>query len=194
MILHDQTIGIRQFCRDDAPGLHAAVRESILPLCTFMTWCVLDYSLQDCLTFIDKSADDWGSGKQYNFAIIDVQTGTLLGSVGLNRIDRLHRCANLGYWVRQSWTQRGVATAAIRLISRFGLIELGFQRLEIRVSGNNLASERVAQKAGAQFEGVLRRRLILADGIYDAFLYSLVSADLTQPLPAPLAGVENKIS
>ena len=117
-----------------------------------MTWCRPDYSLEDSESFIAKCDSDWEKEEQYNFAIVDMRDGTLLGSVGLNRIDRAHNFANIGYWVRRTRTRRGVATAATLLIARFGLKELGFHRLEILIPVNNMASQRIAQKAGAKFE------------------------------------------
>ncbi len=146
-----------------------------------MTWCRPDYSLKDSQAFVASCNSDWEKEEQYNFAIFDVRDKTLIGSIGLNRVDQLNRCANIGYWVRQTRTQRGAATAATRLIASFGLNELGLQRLEILVPCHNLASQRVAQKAGAQFEGVLRNRLILTNTLFDARLYSLVPADLIPP-------------
>jgi RimJ/RimL family protein N-acetyltransferase len=56
---------------------------------------------------------------------------------------------------------------------------MGFNRLEILVSEHNPASQRVAQKSGAKLEGILRNRLVLAGRPHNAFVYSLVSGDLT---------------
>lgn len=87
---------------------------------------------------------------------------------------------NLGYWVRTSRTRSGVASAATRLIARFGFLSLGLQRLEIVVAVGNQASERVAEKAGATREGVLRKRLLIHGQPHDAVLYSLVAEDLEE--------------
>jgi RimJ/RimL family protein N-acetyltransferase len=88
--------------------------------------------------------------------------------------------ANLGYWVRSSATKRGVASAATRLIARFGFRELGFQRLEIVAATGNGASQRAAEKAGATREGVLRKRLLINGQPHDAVLYSLVAEDFEE--------------
>jgi len=179
----DSPVGIRRFRPDDGPLLFAAVNESVSGLCRFMTWCHRDYSLEDSRAFVAKCNADWEKGKQYNFAIFDIRDETLLGCIALNRIDPVNRCGNIGYWVRRTRWRRGVATAATRLIAEFGLNELGLQRLEILVPRHNMASKRVAEKAGARFEGFLRKKLVLAGKTHDAHLYSLIPADLTPPLP-----------
>jgi ribosomal-protein-serine acetyltransferase len=170
-------VNIRRFRPDDAPFLFEAIQETLPELCSFMAWCRADYSLEDARSFIAGCAGTRDPLDEYNFAIIDGKDQSVLGSAGLNRIDWKHRCANLGYWVRRSRSRQGVATAAAQLVARFALEELGLHRLEILIAGHNAASQRVAQKAGAAFEGALRKRLVLADGIHDAFLYSLVAGN-----------------
>jgi ribosomal-protein-serine acetyltransferase len=172
------SILIRPFKMGDAPLLYEAVHESIEQLRRWMTWCRAGYSIEDARCFIAKCGEAWEKGEAYSFAIVDLKDDTFLGSVGLNHVSATHNIANLGYWVRDMWAGRGVATSATRLIAGFGLQELGLNRLEILIPVGNVASRRVAQKAGAKFEGALRKRLILAGKCHDATMYSLVAADL----------------
>jgi len=178
MVSYVQPISIRRFGLEDVSSLYEAVRESIVPLCGWMTWCGPDYSMEDSRVFVLKSAAAWAKGEEYSFAIVDRREGSVLGSVALNQINRTHGFANVGYWVRNSRTRAGVASAATLLIARFGLSRLGLNRLEILVPTDNVPSQRVAQKAGAKFEGVFRRRLILGGKVCDAAVYSLVPEDL----------------
>jgi RimJ/RimL family protein N-acetyltransferase len=90
--------------------------------------------------------------------------------------------ANLGYWVRSSCTGRGVATAATQLIAQFGFEVLTLQRLEILTEVDNKASQRVAEKAGALREGILRKRLVIQGNSVDAVVYSLIAPDSTVKL------------
>ncbi len=182
LFLTNNVVGLRRFEPADAPQLFDAVHESVRELCRFMTWCRPGYSLAASQAFVAQSGSDWEKGEQYNLAMVDLEAGTLLGSIGLNRLDQTHRTANIGYWVRRSCAGRGVATAATRLIAEFGLKELGLHRLEILVPSHNAASRRVAEKAGARFEGILRNRLVLAGQRHNTCLYSLIPEDLT---PAP---------
>jgi RimJ/RimL family protein N-acetyltransferase len=52
---------------------------------------------------------------------------------------------------------RGRATAALRLLSRHIFRSLPIQRLELSIAEGNLASIRVAEKAGFRLEGVMRQ-------------------------------------
>jgi ribosomal-protein-serine acetyltransferase len=174
----DGSIGIRRFRSADVPLLFAAARESAVELCTWMTWCHLEYSLADAANFVLNCDTEWSRGTHYSFAIFDSRSGAFLGSVGLSHLNRAHRFANVGYWVRTSRTGQGIASTALRLIGRFALTELDLIRVEIVAALDNRASQRVAEKSGARREGILRSRLLLRGEAHDAVLFSLVPEDL----------------
>jgi RimJ/RimL family protein N-acetyltransferase len=179
--LTDGRILIRPLCADDVDAVYEAVRESINEVAPWMPWCHPDYSRDETSAFIRSLADAGDAdGQEYGFAIVDAKTGAMLGGVGLNQINRIHKMCNLGYWVRTSRTKSGVAAAAARLIARFGFRKLGLQRLEIVAAVGNHASQRAAEKAGAVREGVLRKRLLIHGQRHDAVLYSLLAEDMEE--------------
>ena len=180
--LTDGQICLRPSRPEDAEAIHEAVRESIAELSPWAPWCSPDYDMSHCRPWLDGRAEAWANGLEYDFVILDAQTGQLLGGCGLNQINRTHNFANLGYWVRTSQTGQGVATAAVRLLARFGFERLGFTRLEIVVSAENRASQRVAEKAGATREGVARNRHVVRDRMDDAAVFSLIPGDLDKRL------------
>jgi len=55
-----------------------------------------------------------------------------------------------------------------------GLDTLNMNRIEIVVAEHNRSSLRVAEKLGATREGLLRKRLVVRDNVYDAVMFSLV--------------------
>ena len=175
---NDGRVGIRPFGEGDAPFLHEAARESIAQLCSWMVWCHPGYSLEDSAVFVSDAPRLWSVGERYSFAIFSQTSEQFLGSVGLSEINRAHGFANVGYWVRSTWANRGVASAATHLLARFAFEQVGLHRLEFVIPLGNHASERVAAKLGGRREGVLRRRLILQGKPHDALMMSLLSEDL----------------
>ena len=103
-----------------------------------------------------------------------------LGGVGLNFINRVHQVGNLGYWVRSSETGKGVASRAARLAAQFGFAQLGLHRIEILAAIPNLASQRVAERAGAVREGVLRKRLLIRGVPHDAVLFTRARGSIAE--------------
>lgn len=176
--LSDGQILIRMFRPDDINAVYEAVRESMRELGPWMPWCHPNYSIEETTAWMMEREGAWLKGTDYSFAICDAETGRLLGAVGLNNLDTRNRKANLGYWVRTSATGRGAATRATRLLARWGFEQLGLLRVEIVASVENLPSQRVAVKAGAQREGIMRRALWLEERAHDAVLTSLLPEDL----------------
>ena len=170
-------ISLRRYQVTDIPLLYEAVRESISELSTWMPWCHPDYSVEESEAWVLSRDEAWVNEIERSFVITDAETGAFLGAVGLNQFHREHQFANLGYWVRSSRAGRGVATTATLLTAGFGLQTLALQRIEILSAVGNRASQRVAEKAGAKKEGVLRNRLFLRGQPHDAVMYSLIPSD-----------------
>jgi ribosomal-protein-serine acetyltransferase len=164
---------VRAYEPEDASALWEAARESIGDVSRWLAWCHPQYSMADAEKWIDSRVPLAAQGREYAFAIVDSE-GRLLGGCGLNQINRIHRFGNLGYWVRTSATRRGVATEAVRQVARFAFGNTDLARLEIVCAVGNDASQRVAERAGAVREGVLRHRLLLHGQSVDAVMYSLV--------------------
>jgi ribosomal-protein-serine acetyltransferase len=167
--LTDGWIALRPPERRDASAIAEAVRASLTELEPWMPWASFAYD--------EAAALEWIAQPGEHPFLIDDGTGRVIGSCGLHGVDALNLRANLGYWVRTDCTGRGVATAATRLLVVHGIGTLRLQRLEIVMSVHNDASRRVAERAGAIHEGVLRRRLLLHGIAHDAHSYSIVAGD-----------------
>lgn len=177
-VLGDGEIAIRSLDSADAVPLYEAVRESLPALERWLPWAHDGYTRRETEDWIASCTADWASGASFPFLIVDARAGTILGGAGVNRIDREHRFANVGYWVRTGRTGRGIATRAVRLVADFTFHDLGLTRLEIVADVDNAASRRVAEKAGARFECIARNRVVTRGHVRDAAVYSLIPADL----------------
>jgi RimJ/RimL family protein N-acetyltransferase len=94
-------------------------------------------------------------GTREGFAIVD-GAGEFLGLALAPRVDREGQTAELGYIVAPAARGRGVATAALRLLTKWAFYELDAVRLELLVGVENEASKRVAERSGYRPEGLLR--------------------------------------
>jgi ribosomal-protein-serine acetyltransferase len=173
----DGVIFIRPIRVADAEVIYQAIMESMVELSTWMAWAHSGYGKAETLEFVERAESSWSAGFAYSFAIVDAESDRFCGTVGLNRIDREYEMCNLGYWIRTADTGRGLAARATRMCARFGLRELGLQRIEVVVATGNIASQKTAEKAGAHREGILRHRLRTKGEPLDAVMYSLITGD-----------------
>jgi RimJ/RimL family protein N-acetyltransferase len=166
------------FRKGDAAAFARAARESAASLSTWMPWCHPEYGEGEAHAWIALCAANLRDGLAWDMGIFSADRNTLIGGIGINQINRLHNYGNIGYWVRSSRQNRGIATRAARMIACFGFETLRLTRLEILAVEGNDASRRVALKAGAQFECMARNRLVLRGQARDAALHALLPQDL----------------
>ena len=171
-------IKIRKFQPGDAPGLYAAVRESIPHLSPWLGWCTENYSLADAEQWVASAEVVWQEGSDYRLVIEDEMTGEIIGSVAINNIIQVHRIGNLGYWVSHKYCGRGIASKAARHMVRYAFDELDFQRIEVVVLPDNLASKAVAEKLGGCCEGLQRNKVMHLGKSVAALCYSIIPNDL----------------
>jgi len=162
----------------DAGELAAAVDESRGDLAPWMEWCTPTYAAVEAGQWIDGARSGHEDKCSFEFLIVD-EGDRIVGCCGVNLVNNFHRYANLGYWVRTSATGRGVAVAAVIQVADWAFRHSELERLEIVVAVGNRRSCRVATKAGAHHEGILRRRLRVREDFHDAVMYSIVRDDRT---------------
>ncbi len=177
--LTEGVVVVRPWQDGDAAALYEAARESIETVGPWLSWLDGLYAPADALRWVEDSQARWNRGSEFRFAVFEPGlAGRFVGSAGLNHLNDVHRIANLGYWVRASATGRGIASRAARLVAQFGLGAAGLGRIELLTAVDNIASQRVADKVGATYEGTLRDRLLVRGTRIPARLYSLVAGDL----------------
>ena len=132
------------------------------------------YTEADARAFLAGGTDAFA-----RFAVTDARDGTVLGGVGVHRLDA-PGVAEIGYWARAEARGRGLTTRAAALAARWVMGAHGVERVQLRAEAQNVASRRVAEKAGFRLEGIIRS----ADWSprqqrrYDWAMYSLLPGDL----------------
>jgi RimJ/RimL family protein N-acetyltransferase len=104
-------------------------------------------------------------------------SGELVGSISLFKTDWEAHSSEVGYGVRPDRRGRGYATEAVVAVARWALSEGGMQRIALTAVTENVSSQRVAEKAGFQREGTLRRAQLEDDGLHDLAVFSLLADD-----------------
>ncbi len=172
-----EKIVLRKFEIGFTELLFQAAFESRREIVYWMPWCHENYSVKDSEDFIRKSIENWEDKTQFAFAIFDPQNNEFLGGTGLNQPNIINKFYNLGYWVRVSAQNRGIASEAARLLAKTAFEDLEINRIEILVAVENIPSQKAAEKAGAMREGVLRKRLVIGGRIHDGVMFSFVKED-----------------
>jgi RimJ/RimL family protein N-acetyltransferase len=171
--LRTEKIVLRPWRADDLDAMVSALQDPEIP-----RWTTVPerYGVEEGRLFLDASAQGWADGTSAHFAVVDAEDERLLGSIGA----RFHEegAARVGYWTVRDARGRGLATEALRLVSRWVLTNLSVERLELFTEPGNVRSQRVAEKAGFTREGLLRRYLVVKGQRRDCVLFSLLREEL----------------
>jgi RimJ/RimL family protein N-acetyltransferase len=144
--LTDGTIRLRPWQPSDAPAIVECIAGDE-EMAEWLDRLPQPYTLADARFYIGLEGEE-------KYAITDAASGRVLGSVGL-RWDTPESAAEVGYWIRRDARGRGLTTRAVVLVARHAFAA-GAARVFLRADPENVASCRVAEKAGFTREGVLR--------------------------------------
>jgi len=170
--LRDDDLVLRPWTEDDVPALVAACNDPEIP--RWIPVIPSPYTKQDALAFIR------GEVRPEEHSLAITLDGLVVGAIGMG-VNSLNYRGRIGYWVAAPARGRGVCTRALRLLSRWAFEELELQRLDLITDPDNVASQRVAEKAGFRREGVLRSHLRHTDGrVRDSVMFSLLPGELVE--------------
>ena len=120
----------------------------------------------------------WTSGRGCHFAIQEATTGALLGGVGLKGFRESAGGSRGLVLDLPDARRRGVATAAVATVTRWGFGGLGLRRIRLHHAVANLASCAVARRCGYPAEGVARQaHLNPSGGWYDVEVHARLATD-----------------
>lgn len=153
--IETQNLILRRFKMEDAKDMYNnwASDNEVTKYLSWPTHTSIEISKLVLGTWIEQYNDL----QKYEWAIELRETGSVIGSIGLLNIDNHNENCEIGYCIsRQHWG-KGITTEAAKAVLKFGIKEVGFERITGRHDCENTASGRVMQKCGLKFEGVLRR-------------------------------------
>ncbi len=166
---------LRPFTPADIPWVYEVLLDPVLQ--RFMQ-LPSPYRLEDAASHVEQEYIAGGDdGRRANFLAEDAATGTRLGRVGLRPGEP--GAAEIGYWVDPRARNRGVATTAVRAVCQWAVTTAGIELIEWRCEAGNIASRRVAEKAGFLIEATLRKRRVRHGERVDEWVGSLLRDEMT---------------
>ena len=141
---------------DDATQLYRSYTQD-QEVAHFMSWRPHDSEVQTA-DFLRCCLKDWASGANYPFVIESAsETGRPIGMIDLRPRSE---GAQFGYVLARAHWGKGYMSDALASLVDWSLEQPGIFRASAFCDVENLASARVMEKAGMDFEGILRRYFV----------------------------------
>ncbi len=168
------TIEIRKWKLSDAADLAAALSNKKIQD-NLRDGLPYPYTEQDGLDYISAMLD---ADENDTFAFAITVNGKVIGSIGAFRQTNIHRqTAEMGYYIAEDYWGKGIMTEAVKQICRYVFHNSDIIRIFAKPFAYNIASCRVLEKAGFQYEGTLRSNAVKNGNVLDMQLFSLLKAE-----------------
>ena len=120
--------------------------------------------------------------------VIENNEGDLVGIINTHSVDRRVGAFLYGVAVRAEFRRRGYAAEAIVLMIRYMFDELGYQKVNATVYGNNEPSHLLHERLGFVLEGTLRRRVRSEGRLYDELFFGMTDDEFREMYPTDKDG------
>lgn len=116
------------------------------------------------------------AGNDAGFAVELLDGGTLIGQAALHGVDK-NRCGTLGIVLGPPYWGGGHGTDALRVLMRYGFVEMGLHRIQLEVFAFNTRGIAAYRRAGFTEEGRRRQAILHAGQWHDSVQMALLAPD-----------------
>lgn len=134
-------------------------------------------SLAEAREWIAGWQGGWAAEAAAHWAVVEAESGILLGRAALKHLNFVYGTADVAYWTVPAARGKGVCPRAVNAMASWAFEVAGFYRLDLEHAMGNTASCRVAEKTGFAVEGVRRSAWLLVDGRHDAHAHARLRSE-----------------
>lgn len=174
---------LRGYLPGDGHALLAAKASSYEHLRPWMAWAAEKETLEENEALVRKFRADYLTNTDFTIGVWSPDESRLLGGTGFHIRGPSRTVADavaeIGMWIAAEHAGRGLGTAVLRAMLAWGFTEWPWERLAWHCDARNVASRRVAEKAGMRLEGRLRGdKPEVGEGRRDTLLFGMTRAEI----------------
>lgn len=173
--MSDGQIYLRAYRTEDAEALSAMTSRDEIYETTYNIR--RDFDPEHAKWWIKFNSNCRRTGTSYEFGIFECATDALVGNIGMVNVNSRCRHATLAYYILPEKWGQGIATRAGYIILGYAFGKLKLNRVNAICMIHNIASRRVLDKLGFEFEGIARQEIMKDDKFYDVAHYGLLKDD-----------------
>ncbi|MFN7249907.1 MAG: GNAT family N-acetyltransferase [Anaerobacillus sp.] len=144
----------------------------------YVTW-ETHKTLSDSKGFVDFVLNQYENGKVAPWGIEYKETGKFIGTIDFVSWQVNHHVAEIGYVISPDYWGMGITTEAANEIIKFGFDNMDLVRIQARCFVENRGSERVMEKIGMSFEGIIRKGMFVKGKHQDLKMYSILKEEFS---------------
>lgn len=159
----------------DAPAVHRLIQGNRAHLDRWLRWSNAIRTSGDVEQFIAEFGRKQATSDGFHNGIW--VNGALAGGLVCWYIHPLNRASEIGYWLGEGFTGRGLATRAAARAIRYLFDEADLNRIEMQCGVENRRSRAVPERLGFTLEGTRRASHRIGDRFLDHCVYGLLAQE-----------------
>ncbi|EGD52418.1 GCN5-related N-acetyltransferase [Thermoanaerobacter ethanolicus JW 200] len=173
-ILETPRLILKKISLEDAEDMFEYARDP--EVTKYVSW---EYhkSIEDSVKFINLLLSKYANSEPSDWGLYLKENGKLIGTCGYVFIDEKNMTGEIGYVLGKKYWNKGFMTEAVKKVIEFGFEKLNLNRIQARCKVENIPSERVMQKVGMKFEGILRETVFIKGRFWDMKMYSILKRE-----------------
>jgi RimJ/RimL family protein N-acetyltransferase len=175
MRLRTARLVLRPIAARDVPALVAGCNDPEVP--RFNPIIPVPYTERDARRWLADAPERRRADREREFAITAPPDDELLGVISV----QLRPGGSVGYWLRPHARGHGYSAEALRALVEWAETRHGVRDLYLTTHVDNVASQRVAERAGFARSGVVAHDPPFRDGRADAIRFERRDTDVVRP-------------
>ncbi|MEM1223422.1 MAG: GNAT family protein [Verrucomicrobiota bacterium] len=119
--------------------------------------------------FIQSQQKAFKKGKSLTICIF--YKGKIAGVIGFNEIDPSRKTGQIGYWLGEKFTGKGIMTMAVEALIEIGQDHFDLECFEIRCATGNSQSRAIPERLGFKHQCTIERAERVYDQCFDHEVY-----------------------
>ena len=171
-LIVDENTSLFLYQEKDAKELFKLINSNRSYFKEWLPWLDFDTKIEDTQKFILEAITNYKNGIGLNLGIHFFDK--IVGSVGFNTINSIHKNAEIGYMLSKDYTGKGIMIKSCKTLINYGFEKLELNRVTIKCATKNNRSRAIPEKLGFKLEGIIEQNERLFDRFVDHAHYGML--------------------
>ena len=169
--LYTKSLMLRKITLEDAQDIFEYSKDP--EVTRFVTW-EPHKSIDDSINFLKSVIQRYENNEPSDWGIIYKENNKFIGTCGYVLWVPVHSLAEIAYALSMEYWGKGLMTEAVKEVIKHGFEKMILNRIYARCFVENIGSQKVLEKVGMKFEGILREQMFIKGTFRDMKIYSIL--------------------
>ena len=170
-ILYTKSLILKKMTLKDAEDLFEYASDP--EVTKYVTWAP-HKSIDDSIDFLKSVLRRYENNEVSEWGIVYKENNKFIGTCGYVLWVPVHSLAEIAYALSWEYWGKGLVTEAVKEVIKHGFEKMNLNRIYARCFVENIGSQKVLEKVGMKFEGILREQMFIKGKFSDMKIYSIL--------------------